>query len=165
MLHSKVHAERDDWPLKTAPPELNCSTPPLLATVVLFMVYNHSTWRYAVRRMPFIYSFYLRPRCSWMQSLYPNISQPYGFKCACVVDVLVLRKSSSWVKQEASLLIWASQLISLVLIYRRRLVSSHRLFSLHPLWMVQVTKGLPHTQSRCDHCAPRHREVSALISF
>lgn len=50
-----------------------------------------------------------------------KVPSSYGFKCACVVDVTQLTKSSSWVKQEASLLIWASWLISLVLIYRRRL--------------------------------------------
>lgn len=74
-----------------------------------------------------------------------KVSSSYGFKCACVVDVPQLRKSSSWVKQEASLLIWASWLISLVLIYRRRLGVIPSLVFPLPLWMVQVTKGLPHT--------------------
>lgn len=74
-----------------------------------------------------------------------KVLSSHGFKCACVVDVPQLKKSNSRVKQEASLLIWASWLISLVLICRRRLgVIPSLVFSL-PLWMVQVTKGLPHT--------------------
>lgn len=100
-------------------------------------------------------------------SHYFKFSSSYGFKCACVADALRLRKSSSRVKQEASLLIWASWLISLVLIYRRRLGVIRSLVFPSPT-LNGTSDKRPPTHSSWRSVITfvlRHREVSALISF